>query len=140
MLPPSSPTEPSSIFSEELASQTASLAATAEPLASPFSGAAADLRSALAVDVDALSPALRELALALHRDPETAFAENRAAGHIADLITASGLDAQVSAFGRSTAVTAEFTAGTGGRTVAFLADQESKAPAVTPDAQPATAP
>ena len=125
MLPPSSPTEPSSIFSEELASQTASLAATAEPLASPFSGAAADLRSALAVDVDALSPALRELALALHRDPETAFAENRAAGHITDLITASGLDAQVSAFGRATAVTAEFTAGTGGRTVAFLAEYDA---------------
>ena len=121
MLPPTSPTEPSPFFSEQLAARTASLAADADPLESPFTGADALLRRDLDAAVAELAPSLRDLAVALHGDPETAFEEKRAAQRLADLIAADGLDAQVGVFGRETGVAAEFTAGTGGRTGATKA-------------------
>ena len=125
MLPPTSPTEPSPFFSEQLAARTASLAADADPLESPFTGADALLRRDLDAAVAELAPSLRDLAVALHGDPETAFEEKRAAQRLADLIAADGLDAQVGVFGRETGVAAEFTAGTGGRTVAVLAEYDA---------------
>lgn len=125
MLPPTSPTEPSPFFSEQLAARTASLAADADPLESPFTGADALLRRDLDAAVAELAPSLRDLAVALHGDPETAFEEKRAAQRLADLIAADGLDAQVGVFGRETGVAAEFTAGTGGHTVAVLAEYDA---------------
>ncbi|QIK72407.1 M20 family metallopeptidase [Propioniciclava coleopterorum] len=122
---PSSPTVPSPFFSEELAADTAERTATAAPITSPHPGAPDDLREELAADVAALQEPLRALALALHGDPETAFEETRSAERVAALVRAEGLDAEVGAFGRDTAVHAEFTAGEGGRTIAVLAEYDA---------------
>lgn len=125
MRPASDPTEPSPFYSERLAADTAARRAMAEPDASPYDGAAAGVHHALEQHVEALHPALCDLARGLHAEPETAFEEVRSAAAIADLVQSEGVAASVGVHGLETAVRAEFTAGTGGRTIALLAEYDA---------------
>lgn len=75
--------------------------------------------------VASLTPSLTDLAHALHADPETAFGEVRAAGRIKDLLQREGIKASVGVHGLATALRAEFTAGTGGRTIGILAEYDA---------------
>ncbi|MDO5533450.1 MAG: M20 family metallopeptidase [Propionibacteriaceae bacterium] len=122
---PAEPTVPSSYFSEQMAADTHERTQAAQPLTSEFPGAPPALRTAAEEAVAALHPALTELALALHAEPETAFEEVASAEKVAALLRAEGLEPRVGVHGLDTAVRAEFTAGRGGRTIAILAEYDA---------------
>ena len=84
--------------------------------------AAADPRETDA-SVDAQRDALLGLSRALHEDPETGFAEHRAAARVAAYLRDRGLDATAGAFGLDTALVAR--AGSGGPVVALLAEYDA---------------
>ena len=122
---PSRPTQPSAYYSERMASDTAERLEHAPEITSAFAGAPDTLHAAVGDAVEALHPALTELALALHADPETAFGEVRSARRVAEVLAAEGVDATVGVHGLDTAVRAEFTAGAGGRTIGILAEYDA---------------
>lgn len=82
------------------------------------------MRQPLADAVADLQPALTTLARELHADPETAFEEVRAAGRIATLLAAEGVEPRVGVHGLDTAVRAEVGSDTG-RTIAILAEYDA---------------
>ncbi len=119
------PTQPLPHYSEQVAADTRRRMADAPEITSPFPGAPAEVHDALESAVADLHPALVDLALALHADPETAFVETRSAQRIADLLAAHGIEATVGVHGLETAVRAESTSGTGSRTIAILAEYDA---------------
>ena len=124
----SRPTQPLAHYSERLAADTRERAGQAPAITSGHAGASAAATDRLEALVGDLHPALTELALALHADPETAFAEVRSAQRVADLVASEGIEASVGVHGLETAVRAEFSAGSGGsggRTIAILAEYDA---------------
>ena len=125
MFDPSGPSIPSPFYSDEMAAQTAERTVAADPIGSEFDGAPPALRASLKEQVEALHPDLNTLAQELHADPETAFEEVRSAARVAELVRRDGLPAEVGVYGRDTGVLAEFTSGSGGRSIAILAEYDA---------------
>ncbi|MEZ4297409.1 MAG: M20 family metallopeptidase [Polyangiaceae bacterium] len=80
-------------------------------------------RSRLAADVDALSPALREVSTKIHDHPELRFEEHRAAGWLAEAIEKEGIEVERGTGGLATSFRAR--AGSGGPKVAILAEYDA---------------
>ncbi|MEJ8280784.1 M20 family metallopeptidase [Pseudonocardia spirodelae] len=115
---------PSSAHDDAVARETALRAAAAEPITSPHEGAPAAVTAAVGAAVDALGAELLALSHDLHAHPETAFAEHRSVGRVAELLRRHGVAADVGVHGLETALRASTGAG-GGPTVAVLAEYDA---------------
>lgn len=85
------------------------------------------LKDALAARIDAVSPALDDLALRIHAHPETAYEERFAAAGFAALLRAHGLGVTAPIGGVETAFSSEVPGRTGGNgpMVAILAEYDA---------------
>lgn len=87
------------------------------------SPALADATAAVDATLTEHRERLVALSHAIHADPELAYAEHRAAGRVAELLSANGFDVQVGAYGLDTAV--EATYGSGDLTVTLCAEYDA---------------
>jgi amidohydrolase len=117
------PTPPYPGYRERMAAQLEADAAATEPLTSTHAGADGGLTDRLTEEVERLADELIELSHDLHTHPELAFAEHHAAQAVAELLTASGHQATVGAYGLETAVSAR--AGIQRPRVAVLAEYDA---------------
>lgn len=118
------PVPPSSAYDDAVARETAVRAAAAEPITSPYDGAPAAVRDAVASAVDGLRDELLALSHDLHAHPETAFSEHRSVAAVATLLAGHGIDAAVGVHGLDTALRATLGSGEG-PTVAVLAEYDA---------------
>lgn len=121
----STPLAPSTAYLERLAADTAERAARAAPLSSPYSGAAESMAVALTDSVLRRREALLALSHDIHAHPETAHSEHRAVAGIAKFLHGEGYNAQVGAYGLSTAVRASAGGDGDGPRVAVLAEYDA---------------
>jgi len=75
--------------------------------------------------VDSLSQTLRKISEDIHRNPELAFREYKAANWLASFLEGEGFKVQRSAAGMETAFIAEYVSAEGGPTVAILAEYDA---------------
>jgi len=83
------------------------------------------LQARVIAAIDERSGALVELSLALHRDPETAYQEHRAAGRLAALFEREGFAVRRGYGAVATAYRADASGRSGGPTVAILAEYDA---------------
>lgn len=117
------PTTPDDSYLREVAAATERAVAAAEPISSPFAGAAEDLRARAEQRITDDSAALLALSHRLHDDPEEGFAEHRSVAAVAELLRERGFEARVGVGGLDTALLAQ--AGSGGPHVAVLAEYDA---------------
>ena len=98
-------------------------AAASEPLTSSHRGAPDDVRQAVSAAVEAAADDLVALSHDVHEHPELGYEEHYAAAAVASVLTASGHEAEVGAYGLPTAVRAR--AGSGRPRVAILAEYDA---------------
>lgn len=72
-----------------------------------------------------LSPAMNDLALSLHQHPELSFAEHRSAAELIKPLREAGFSIETGTGGLETAFRASWKQGTGGPTIAFLAEYDA---------------
>jgi amidohydrolase len=106
MAEPPIPDAPYPGLMRRLAEQIERDVAAAEPLRSQHEGAPAAVRERISTAVDRLSGDLVALAHDIHDHPELGYAEHHAADAVARVLRAHGHDAEVGAYGLSTAVRA----------------------------------
>lgn len=123
-VPPDAPVPPDTSYLEALAADIAARAEAAQPLASDATGAPEDLVDAVRRAVEEVGPRLVELSHDLAEHPETAFAEHRSAGVLADLAASAGVEVVRGAHGLETALRAE-TATSGDPTVAVMSEYDA---------------
>lgn len=75
--------------------------------------------------IDALSPAMQELALNLHQNPELSFEEHRSAAALIAPLREAGFTIETGTGGLETAFRATWRQGCGGPTIAFLAEYDA---------------
>lgn len=75
--------------------------------------------------VDGLAPALRDLALKIHDNPELAFAEHRAAGWLTEPLREAGFDVEIGLANLPTAFRALWEGAPGGPAIALLAEYDA---------------
>src|SRR5690606_35519053 len=75
--------------------------------------------------VDGLEPALRDLALKIHDNPELAFAEHRAAGWLTEPLREAGFDVEIGLAILPTAFRALWEGAPGGPAIALLAEYDA---------------
>lgn len=102
---------------------TAHAVTTAEPISSPFDGAAEQVRAEVERRLEEHAADLVGLSRDLHAHPEEGFAERRSVAQIADLLRRWGVRADVGVGGLDTALLAE--AGSGHPHVAVLAEYDA---------------
>lgn len=122
---PTRATTPATDYLDELVAQSQRRAAASEPVGSDFTGASPAVRAALAASVEEAGDELVALLKALHAEPEIAFQETKSVARIADLLRAHGIEPQVGVHGCDTALRAEITGTTPGRTIAILAEYDA---------------
>ncbi|MGW9350150.1 amidohydrolase [Nocardiopsis flavescens] len=92
-------------------------------LGRPSHSATDEVRGALLASREVWEERILALSAEIHRDPELAFAEHRAAARVADTLRAAGFAVRVGAFGLATAVDAAF--GDGDITVAICTEYDA---------------
>lgn len=85
----------------------------------------ADLKQAVAAEIDALAPRLIAMSDDIHAHPEIRFEERYAAKLLSDALEAGGLAVDRGTAGMETAFRGKFTAGHGGATVAILGEYDA---------------
>ena len=75
--------------------------------------------------LEQISPAMRDLALSLHQHPELSFAEHRSAAELIAPLRQAGFTIETGTGGLETAFRASWKQGTGGPTIAFLAEYDA---------------
>lgn len=118
-------TTPSSFYLERLSADTHRRIESTGDVQSEFAGASDDLAAVLEQRVLDLAETLGDIVADLHAHPETAFAEERSAAALAEIVRRAGLDVEVGVFGLDTAFRSEFTVGSAGRTVGILAEYDA---------------
>ncbi|RUS26614.1 LOW QUALITY PROTEIN: hypothetical protein BC938DRAFT_470527 [Jimgerdemannia flammicorona] len=84
-----------------------------------------ELEREIEAAIEKISPALRELSLKIHADPELGNAEYHAHDLLTSYLAGLGFTVERHAYGISTAFVAEFAVGTGGRRVGFCAEYDA---------------
>ncbi len=110
-------------YVERIVQQIARDAAKAEPPQSAHEGAPPDLRAQVSGAVEALASDLVGLSQDIHAHPELGYAEHHAVRAVAGLLAAHGHDAEVGAYGLTTALLAR--SGQGRPRVAILAEYDA---------------
>src|ERR1700722_4552220 len=85
---------------------------------------APELAASIDAAVDACEPALRELALRIHANPELRFEEHQAAGWLGDFLRSRGHEVETGIAGMATAFRSRAGSSTGPR-VAVLAEYDA---------------
>ncbi|MDW8844293.1 M20 family metallopeptidase [Erwinia sp. MMLR14_017] len=75
--------------------------------------------------LEQISPAMRDLALSLHQHPELSFEEHRSAAELIAPLRKAGFTIETGTGGLETAFRASWKQGTGGPTIAFLAEYDA---------------
>ncbi|RUS27891.1 hypothetical protein BC938DRAFT_482601 [Jimgerdemannia flammicorona] len=84
-----------------------------------------ELEREIEAAIEKISPALRELSLKIHADPELGNVEYHAHDLLTSYLAGLGFTVERHAYGMPTAFVAEFAVGTGGRRVGFCAEYDA---------------
>lgn len=117
------PTPPDGSFLHALVARTERAVADAEPLASTFDGAPADVRDAVTEAVAALGDELVALSHDVHAHPEEAFGEHRSVRAVAEVLARHGHDSEVGVGGLETSLVSGV--GGDGPHIAVLAEYDA---------------
>lgn len=119
------PTVPDPAYLNAIAAETRKRMRTAATEDSPYRGAPRELGAAVEQRVAELQEDLAHIVHALHANPETAYQEHSSARVLADVLGKHGIDATVDVHGVNTAVRAEISGTSAGRTIAVLSEYDA---------------
>jgi amidohydrolase len=117
------PESPSTFYLDALEQETERKAARADPVASPFSGAPAELAGLVSAAVTAQTAQTVTLSHRIFDFAEEAFREVQSAAAIAELVRSAGVSVDVGVHGLRTALRASI--GQGRPTIAILAEYDA---------------
>jgi len=84
-----------------------------------------DLKKKASLEADALKERLVEISTNIHRNPELAFQEHKAAGWLSSFLEEEGFAVERKVAGMDTSFAASYSKGAGGPAIAFLAEYDA---------------